>query len=152
MGAIAEAIVSYAQPLFDQTDGSESQMQRAMTIAQMCWNFALLPEDQRSAAIDEVKSSLEMADDDFAELRQKVILPMIRRHFEMFPGLHTRSKQPLHATGAGSPQTMMHPAEQLFSKFGVMSPPPPKHPAAGRNDPCPCGSGRKYKRCCGARK
>ena len=19
----------------------------------------------------------------------------------------------------------------------------------GRNDPCPCGSGRKYKRCCG---
>jgi uncharacterized protein YecA (UPF0149 family) len=21
----------------------------------------------------------------------------------------------------------------------------------GRNDPCPCGSGRKYKRCCGAR-
>jgi uncharacterized protein YecA (UPF0149 family) len=22
--------------------------------------------------------------------------------------------------------------------------------AAGRNDPCPCGSGRKFKRCCGA--
>lgn len=22
----------------------------------------------------------------------------------------------------------------------------------GRNDPCPCGSGRKYKRCCGGRK
>jgi uncharacterized protein len=22
------------------------------------------------------------------------------------------------------------------------------HPAAGRNDPCPCGSGRKYKKCC----
>ena len=23
-------------------------------------------------------------------------------------------------------------------------------PQAGRNDPCPCGSGRKYKKCCGA--
>jgi uncharacterized protein len=23
-------------------------------------------------------------------------------------------------------------------------------PKVGRNDPCPCGSGRKYKRCCGA--
>ena len=23
-------------------------------------------------------------------------------------------------------------------------------PTAGRNDPCPCGSGRKFKRCCGA--
>jgi len=21
---------------------------------------------------------------------------------------------------------------------------------AGRNDPCPCGSGKKYKKCCGA--
>jgi uncharacterized protein len=25
-----------------------------------------------------------------------------------------------------------------------------KSPKVGRNDPCPCGSGRKYKRCCGA--
>ncbi len=22
------------------------------------------------------------------------------------------------------------------------------HPKAGRNDPCPCGSGKKYKKCC----
>ena len=24
--------------------------------------------------------------------------------------------------------------------------------APGRNDPCPCGSGKKYKKCCGAKK
>lgn len=23
--------------------------------------------------------------------------------------------------------------------------------APGRNDPCPCGSGKKYKKCCGAK-
>jgi uncharacterized protein YecA (UPF0149 family) len=23
-------------------------------------------------------------------------------------------------------------------------------PKVGRNDPCPCGSGRKYKKCCGS--
>jgi uncharacterized protein YecA (UPF0149 family) len=23
-------------------------------------------------------------------------------------------------------------------------------PKVGRNDPCPCGSGRKFKKCCGA--
>ncbi len=23
-------------------------------------------------------------------------------------------------------------------------------PNAGRNEPCPCGSGKKYKKCCGA--
>lgn len=33
--------------------------------------------------------------------------------------------------------------------------PPPVEPirsdsgAPGRNDPCPCGSGKKYKKCCG---
>ncbi|HTG14601.1 MAG TPA: SEC-C metal-binding domain-containing protein [Blastocatellia bacterium] len=25
-----------------------------------------------------------------------------------------------------------------------------KGPRVGRNDPCPCGSGKKYKKCCGA--
>ena len=24
--------------------------------------------------------------------------------------------------------------------------------SVGRNDPCPCGSGKKYKKCCGAEK
>lgn len=28
-------------------------------------------------------------------------------------------------------------------------PPPPAKSRVGRNDPCPCGSGKKYKRCCG---
>ena len=27
-----------------------------------------------------------------------------------------------------------------------------EHPRVGRNDPCPCGSGKKYKKCCGAGK
>lgn len=35
----------------------------------------------------------------------------------------------------------------------VAKPPPAfagKTQAAGRNDPCPCGSGKKFKKCCGA--
>jgi preprotein translocase subunit SecA len=27
------------------------------------------------------------------------------------------------------------------------SPPPARQPEIGRNDPCPCGSGKKYKKC-----
>ena len=27
---------------------------------------------------------------------------------------------------------------------------PPSNAKVGRNDPCPCGSGKKYKKCCGA--
>ncbi len=29
------------------------------------------------------------------------------------------------------------------------APAEPSAPKVGRNDPCPCGSGKKYKRCCG---
>ena len=33
---------------------------------------------------------------------------------------------------------------------GAAPPPGPElQPKAGRNDPCPCGSGKKYKKCCG---
>ncbi|MFA4989560.1 MAG: preprotein translocase subunit SecA [Candidatus Omnitrophota bacterium] len=47
-------------------------------------------------------------------------------------------------------------AEQVngegFSEAGdVILPKPVRlpHPKVGRNDPCPCGSGKKYKKCCG---
>lgn len=35
---------------------------------------------------------------------------------------------------------------------GILSPKPPQRFAekVGRNDPCPCGSGKKFKKCCGA--
>jgi hypothetical protein len=57
VGAIAEAIVTYAQPLFDATDGSESEIDHALAIAQMCWNFALLPAGERETAIIDFRLS-----------------------------------------------------------------------------------------------
>jgi uncharacterized protein YecA (UPF0149 family) len=133
VGAIAEAIVAYAQPLIDQTDGSVDAMNRAMTIAQACWNLALLPEDRRDGAIDELKPALEMTDAEFSEFRQYIILPMIQRQREMFPGMHARSTQV---------------ADTVTVAYSAME----KYPGTGRNNACPCGSGRKYKRCCGMRK
>lgn len=133
MGAIAEAIAAYAQPLLDQTDGSIDGMNRAMVVAQMCWNLALLSEDHQETAIDELKPTLKMTDGEFAEFRQQVVLPMIRRHHEMFPGMHARSKQ-------------------TSNTVGVVPSPTKNHPKADRYAACPCGSGRKYKFCCGVRK
>ena len=42
---------------------------------------------------------------------------------------------------ASAPRQKAPPAEQPYHKEG---------PKVGRNDPCPCGSGKKYKKCCGA--
>jgi SEC-C motif domain protein len=37
-----------------------------------------------------------------------------------------------------------------YTKSVRVGPPPVKAaPKVGRNDPCPCGSGKKYKQCCG---
>ena len=136
MGAIADSFVAYAQPLLDESDGTEESFRRAMTMAQMCWNFALMPEDRRDAAIEEVKPALNMTDEVFAEFRLKFILPMIRRHRQMFPGLHARFK----------------PASILFDDEPPPPPPKKKPVVKDRYAPCPCGSGRKYKWCCGARR
>lgn len=37
--------------------------------------------------------------------------------------------------------------KKAYSKSGTVH----KEEGPGRNDPCPCGSGKKYKKCCGAK-
>jgi len=56
------------------------------------------------------------------------------------------------------PEVMPEPPE---ARVPLPPPPPPppesytvpkpfvREPKIGRNDPCPCGSGKKYKKCCG---
>ena len=39
---------------------------------------------------------------------------------------------------------------EIWSHIGERVETVRKAPAPGRNDPCPCGSGKKYKKCCGA--
>lgn len=128
MGRFAESVVDYAQPLLDDTDGSREQMQSALSIAQMCWNLALLPESEQEEELAEMRPALEMDDAEFLDFRNSVIDPMISRHREMFPSL----------SGGGSQST----APGAF-------PGAKKYPGTKRNEPCPCDSGKKYKRCCG---
>ncbi len=51
----------------------------------------------------------------------------------------------------GDEETVDHAIDLRLDLAGVPPPAPPA-PAGkvGRNDPCPCGSGKKYKKCCGA--
>ncbi len=136
MGAIAEAIVAYAQPLIDQTDGSQEQLQKALTITQLCYNLALLPEDERDKTLGEMRSSLGMDDEEFDAFRRSVIVPMIQRHQEMFPRMHQRGFSFLAPSG---PSIAAPPKKAAAEAY----------PGTDRYAPCPCGSGEKYKFCCG---
>ncbi len=126
MGIMADSMVAYAQPLLDETDGSMDQMNNAFATAQMCWNLALLPDEDREESLAEMRPGLKMDDAEFANFQQSVIVPMIRRHHELFPRMPRLDSQ------AAPPL----PSERKF-------------PGTGRNAPCPCNSGKKYKRCCG---
>ena len=134
MGALAEAFVAYAQPLLDQTDGSEEQLNKAFAISQLCYNLALLPDDQRDTMLSELRQTLRMDDAEFAEFRRSVIVPMIRRHEEMFPLLHQRGSAAAPPVGSS--------AQAHSRKAGEA------YPGAPPYAPCPCNSGRKYKFCC----
>ena len=139
MGAIAEAFVAYAKPMLDQTDGSEEQLNKAFAISQLCYNLALLPDDRRDTMLDEMRSTLGMDDAEFAEFRRSVIVPMIRRHEEMFPGMHRRS------FGKSAPSSSSPRAHTRKAAPGE------RYPGTDRYAPCPCGSGEKDKFCCGAK-
>ena len=54
-----------------------------------------------------------------------------------------------------SSATVLYCSHAFSDVFDVISTPKPEKPVMpdrkiGRNEPCPCGSGKKYKNCCGA--
>jgi preprotein translocase subunit SecA len=59
----------------------------------------------------------------------------------------------VHAPASGVPQdgTRRQQEAAIAGTQQAEKPRPVRKsaPAVGRNDPCPCGSGQKYKRCCG---
>ncbi|MDR1588091.1 MAG: DnaJ domain-containing protein [Treponema sp.] len=90
--------------------------------------------------------------------------PQIRRLREEFPELYA-----LHASffnealRTRDPDKMVYLRSRKYNKLkreaGIydedtesapLEPVYRTQPKVGRNDPCPCGSGKKYKRCCGA--
>jgi hypothetical protein len=137
MGAIAEAMVDYAKPLLDASDGSIEQMNTALTLAQICWNLALQPDKEIENGIELMRPNLNMDDDEFEEFRCSVILPMIRRQHQMFPNMSKFGSKD-YSKEASPPQRRLETTLRTE-----------KYPGTGRNEPCPCNSGRKYKRCCG---
>jgi hypothetical protein len=150
MGVIAEAFVAFAQPLLDETDGSEEQLNKAFTISQLCYNLALMPEDERDRMLGEMRPSLQMDDEEFDDFRRSVVVPMIRRHQEMFPRMHGRKSADFSPSGPSrSGPSPIGPSLQTRLNAPARR---EAYPGTNRYAPCPCNSGRKYKFCCGKKR
>jgi len=86
-----------------------------------------------------------------------------REGYDLFIGLIERIKvdaighlfriQAVRPEAASPPPPLPRPASTILSAQGshaVASPVPTARERVGRNDPCPCGSGKKFKKCHGA--
>ena len=75
----------------------------------------------------------------------------MRFHHAPAPGLAAAAPQPLPAAnpGAGLPLARPQPGSRAGAQLEPAAPFVREQPKVGRNQACPCGSGKKYKRCHG---
>ena len=86
------------------------------------------------------KIGFNMFDDMVARIRGETSSVMLNMNVEAFRAMVERVNR----------QRQEYIASQEGSRNGTQSKQPIRSDkVVGRNDPCPCGSGKKYKNCCG---
>jgi preprotein translocase subunit SecA len=125
---------------------------------------------QRDPLVEYKKESFAL----FQDMKARIEEEMVRYLFHLRPVLNEEPPtRPRPAARRAAPLTMNHPASEAVPAFagasraaapvGAAAPKPARTggddviktvrhegPKVGRNDPCPCGSGKKYKKCHGA--
>jgi preprotein translocase subunit SecA len=128
---------------------------------------------QRDPLVEYKKESFEL----FQDMKERIEEEMVRYVMWLRPVLNEEAAAPRPAPRRAAPVTMNKPAAESIPAFaGARSAAPQasrqaqsegpqpsrtggddviktvrrEEPKVGRNDPCPCGSGRKYKKCHGA--
>ncbi|GHU13409.1 hypothetical protein FACS1894161_3340 [Spirochaetia bacterium] len=118
-----------------------------------------------NADFEEDDDEIEIAAIEYEILKRKSAYdPQLRRLREELPELYAMHSVFLNeALRTRDPKKMLYQRGKKINKYqrdsGIFdedpesAPPQPVHraePKVGRNDPCPCGSGKKYKKCCGS--
>jgi len=116
----------------------------------------LLPEVRQAYSeglVDEGVADLEGIERDLAspELwrrESRTVITDAIGEMEWWACFHPDGSGPPNLPEADEPASTPPPTTSTPSEY---LPPKPfiREPKIGRNDPCPCGSGKKYKKCCG---
>lgn len=93
--------------------------------------------------------SLELFVHDFGKQEKKEILPLLKRLLSLGLTEHERIEVIDAIEDVEDPERYEKETKEFAEKFiqEHLSPQSARR-KVGRNDPCPCGSGKKYKRCC----
>jgi uncharacterized protein len=133
-------------------DRAEGDLDRAPAYAQV-WALGFMyaveswPDDWEPPRDPDAAEMLDAALDDIVALTEgdkgEPATSMVRED-----GPPSVSNERLDAVAAGIWAT--YSLRQLWRSLGPRTGPVRKAATPGRNDPCPCGSGKKYKKCHGA--
>jgi preprotein translocase subunit SecA len=110
---------------------------------------------QRDPLIEYKREAFEMfsqmigaIEEDSVQTIYKLEAARPERFQGVFSSLPTQLSHPETANFAATPQRETASAP-VNPPAGQAPKPAQAGPKVGRNDPCPCGSGKKYKKCCG---
>ena len=151
---LAESPEDYAPVLETDPDSGEAMwepwvdgFERGMALHPDAWMTIAESDDEEASASVNLILALHEISHDRSELTEENrdelgwlapgLIPEMVRDLNAW----TKSRH-LAAQGSGDAGPHAPFAHRQASAFGRK---------VGRNEPCPCGSGRKYKRCCGAR-
>ena len=105
------------------------------------------PEDWQPPRDEDAAEILDAALEDIVALTEGDRgVPTLSMYAEDGPPSVSDERLDALATGIWA----VYSLRQLWRSLGPRTEPVRKEPEPGRNDPCPCGSGKKYKKCHGA--
>ncbi len=117
----------------------EKWMDHIDAMDQLRYGVGMRAYGQRDPVIEYKYEGFEM----FEEMIKNIHEDSVRRI------LHIRVNR---EQGAPKREKVAEPLEASHGDSGPRKPAARSSEKVGRNDPCPCGSGKKYKKCCGADK
>jgi len=103
------------------------------------------PEVRRNRQIQARRGTLTMQNDPFAQIQQYTLVGADKQQDSSFASYDTSRFALAGQSGAPQENLPGQPAKQRPKQTPVRN----LGPQVGPNDPCPCGSGKKYKKCCG---
>jgi len=115
--------------------------ERAMALRPDCWEAIVESGDAEAAASVSLMLALHQISEGTTELAEDAIAELDEQAPDLIPMLVENLNGWTRSRGSRPPRRSASVANSNASPGG--------HRKVGRNDPCPCGSGRKHKRCCG---
>jgi len=106
--------------------------------------IGLVAYGQKDPLIEYKQESFQMFDEMMADFNKEAVSLLFRAQVQA-----KDAKTATHPVRAYKPEIMAKGTTQIAESKLTENNIPQHSVKVGRNDPCPCGSGKKYKRCCG---